>query len=125
MLGIGEQCRKSSGVPLGRSTPSCGPRQNSRRPCSLLPQQAIHHPAAARVLATRPAMRQNIGVVAAGLLQRVGEDGQAAEGTVLVDAPGGAVDGRGAPGRVEGDGAEEVAEEAAEKGGLLLLLGYE
>src|SRR5207253_3079874 len=55
---------------------------------SLLAQQQIQHPAAAHVLRLRAAMGENVVVVAAGFLQRVGEQRHVGEATLVVDGSG-------------------------------------
>ena len=76
-------------------------------------------PAAAQVA-------QDVGVGAAGLLQGVGQDGQAVEGPLLVDRRGEFGD-RAAlsrqPGGARGERPEGVADDAAEQAGLGLFLG--
>jgi hypothetical protein len=42
----------------------------------LLSQDKIDNPAATRVFVALPAVIQDVGVAAAGVFQRVGEDGQ-------------------------------------------------
>ena len=55
------------------------------------------------------AMREDVVVVATGILKGVGQDRQTVEGTVLVN-PFGKCDGGGRkPGRIDGHGAEGVA----------------
>src|SRR5262245_58630925 len=54
----------------------------------LLPEQQIHHPAAADVWTGAAAMGEDVGVLAAGVLKGVGEDRQAVKGTVVVSPPG-------------------------------------
>jgi hypothetical protein len=49
------------------------------------------------------------------LLQGVGQDRQLVEGPVVVDGLGEVEDGGRSPGRVEGHGAEGVAEDVSEK----------
>jgi hypothetical protein len=49
-------------------------------------EQQIHDPAAADMLARLPAVVQDVGIIAAGVFEGVGEDGQAVEGAVIVDA---------------------------------------
>jgi hypothetical protein len=56
-----------------------------RPAASRPPRQQVHHPTAADVLAAAPAVRQDGGVGAAGVLQRVGEDGQVGEAPPVVD----------------------------------------
>src|SRR5260370_1202871 len=65
------------------------------------------------------AMGKNIAVVAAGLFEGVGEDRQAVEGPVLVHGLGKSSDRGREPTRVESDGAEGVAENVTQEGGLL------
>jgi hypothetical protein len=50
-----------------------------------LAENQIHDPAAAHVLARLSAMVQDVGVVAAGFCQSVGEDRKAVKGAVFVD----------------------------------------
>src|SRR5262249_33529804 len=82
---------------------------------SLLAQHQIHHPAAANVLARLSAMVQDFGVIATSLLESGGENGQAVEGTLIVDGLCEGGDVCCSPGRSDGDRAERVAEEVAEK----------
>src|SRR5947207_279400 len=74
------------------------------------------------MLPARPAVGQYIGVNAPRVLQRVGQDRHSAEGAFLVDGggePGGGAAVVGEDGGVDGRrGAEGVAEEVAEEGGL-------
>src|SRR5258708_21402884 len=48
-------------------------------------RQQVNRPTAADVLAAAPAVRQDHGVGAAGVFQRVGEDGQVGEAPPVVD----------------------------------------
>ena len=52
---------------------------------SLFAEQQIDDPAAAHVFAAFAAMGQDVGVVAAGVFQRVGQHGQVGEAAFLVD----------------------------------------
>ena len=58
-----------------------------------------------------PAVVEDIGILAPGILEGISEDREAVEGTLGVDTFGEGNDGRGEPGGVEGDGAEGVAED--------------
>jgi len=55
------------------------------------------------------------GIRAAGFFQGIGQDGQAVEGSVVVDAFGEGVHGRRLPRGVERDGAKRIAEDATTK----------
>jgi hypothetical protein len=59
------------------------------------------------------AVVQEVFVVAPGVLESVGEDGHAVEGTLGVDAIGEGEDGWREPGGVEVDGAERVSEKVS------------
>src|SRR5438874_13757967 len=52
------------------------------------PQHEIHHPAAEDVRPRPAAVFEDDGIVAAGLLERVGEDRQVGETSLAVDASG-------------------------------------
>ena len=79
---------------------------------SLRPiRQNVDNPASPDVWTRSSAVVENIGVFAPGILESVGEDRKAVEGSIGVDAFGEGKDGRGEPGWVEGDGAEGVAED--------------
>ena len=72
----------------------------------LLPtRQQIDDPAAPHMRPALVAVGEDVGVVAPGILQRIGQDRQAVEGTVGVDAPGELDDRGGEPGGVEDGGA--------------------
>jgi hypothetical protein len=72
--------------------------------------------------AVAPAMGEHIRVVATGFLQRVGQDWQAAERAIGVDAVGEREDRGRAPARIDGDGAEGIAEDVSDELGLVDLL---
>src|SRR5207248_1564906 len=73
------------------------------------------HPAAADVRPAPAAVVQDVRVLAARVLEGVGQDRHGAELPRLVHLPG-EFDGRGrAPGRVEYDGPERVAEDVADE----------
>jgi len=63
---------------------------------------------------------QHVGVVAPRFFQRIGQDWQAVEGAISVDAGGQGDGGFGSPKRIEGDWPERVAEDAAEEAVPLL-----
>jgi hypothetical protein len=65
------------------------------------------------MLARLPAVVQDIGIVAAGVFESVSKDGEAVEGSVIVDGLGQGGDVRRSPGGVERDGAEKGSEDAA------------
>jgi len=65
-----------------------------------------------------PAVVENFGILAPGILESVGEDRHPVEGTLDVDAFGEGKDCGGEPGGVEGDGAEGVAKDVAEGSSL-------
>src|SRR4051794_6141871 len=81
------------------ATASTGPsptdRESDRR--SLLPKNQIHRPAAADVRPLATQVREQVGTVAARLLQRVGKDGRAVERSLLVNLLGQLHDGAVAP----------------------------
>src|SRR5438105_1908774 len=85
-----------------------------------LVEEAIEHPAAAHVDARAAAVAQDALVGAAGLLQGVGQERQPLEGPLLVKRPRQSKDVGRAPGRVDGDGIERVAEDLAWPRGLCL-----
>src|SRR4051794_13148993 len=78
--------------------------------------QQVEQPATANVWPWPSAVVQDAGVVAARVLQGVGQDGQVVEATVLVDGIGEGRDGGRPPGGIEGDGAEGVADDVPENG---------
>src|SRR5262245_30766698 len=53
---------------------------------SLLAQKQIDYPTSPHMLARLSQMVQDVGVVAAGIFEGVGKDGEAVEGPVTVDA---------------------------------------
>src|SRR5262245_32137852 len=73
-------------------------------------EDQIDDPAAADVLGRLPAVLEDVGVVAAGVFERVGEDWHPLEGAVIVDGLSESDGVGGAPGRIERDGTEGVAE---------------
>src|SRR4051794_30422345 len=82
-----------------------------------LSQQQIDDPAAADVFVRPAAVCQDVGVIAAGLLQRVGEDRHQVEAPLVVDRAGQLFGGAAVPRpprRIDPDGAERVAEDFAE-----------
>ena len=60
------------------------PRPTLQKQVELLfhPQHQIHHPAAADMRAGAATVVEDVGVVAAGVLEGVGEDGEAVEGAL-------------------------------------------
>jgi hypothetical protein len=60
------------------------------------------------------------GILAPGLFEGIGQDGHVLETPLLVQGPGQLHDGRRSPSRVDGDGAEGVAEEITEQVALRL-----
>src|SRR4051812_32110882 len=56
--------------------------------CSAQPECQVERPATSDVRAGAAQMAENGGVGAAGLFQRVGEDGEAVEGALVVDRSG-------------------------------------
>src|SRR3954451_6826870 len=85
---------------------------------SLLSEQEVDHPAAPDVRPGAAAVGEDVGVGAAGVLQRVSQHGQTVEGAVIVDGlrelgHGTAVPGQ--PRRVNSRRAERVAETVAEE----------
>jgi hypothetical protein len=90
----------------------------------LLGEDEVHHPAAAHMRPRRTQMFDNVNARAARFLQRVGQNGEpraiqlaAWQGAVIVgglrDLHDGAVVPR-APGGIDGDGAEWVAEDVSQ-----------
>src|SRR5262249_5965709 len=77
-------------------------------------------PAAADVGAGTENVVESVGVGPPGVLQYVGQDRQTVERPVRVDASRQSHDGGREPGRVNGDGAERVAEDVAEEVRLLI-----
>jgi hypothetical protein len=61
---------------------------------------------------------EDVGVVAAGLLQGAGQDRQTVEGPLAVDRGGEGGDVRRQPGRIDGDGAEGPKQPASTAGRL-------
>src|SRR5262249_14442564 len=86
-------------------------------------QHQVHNPAAADVWAGGAAVRQDILVVAAGVLEGIGKDRQGGEVPLIVNPPGEGGDFGGPPGRIGGNGAERVAEDVADQVALKTLLG--
>lgn len=75
------------------------------------------------MLAGLAAVIQDIGVGTAGFFEGVGKDGHSVEGTVIVDGLGNPLNRAVVPGqprKINGDGAEEVAEYAAQCSRLIL-----
>jgi hypothetical protein len=64
------------------------------------------------------AMAEDVRVVAAGVLQGIGEDGKSVEGAIVVDTTSERDNGGSEPGGVGGDGAEGIAHDAAEETGI-------
>ncbi len=79
----------------------------------LFPQHEIDDPAAADVRAITTAMIEDLRILAAGVLNRIGEDGHSVEGAVVVDSLRDADGGGGPPRGIESDGTEGVAENVA------------
>ena len=77
-------------------------------------QQQIHYPAAANMLAGLAAVVKDVRIGAAGVFERVAEDGHPVEGPAVVDGLCQRDDGGRLPGGIDGDGAEGVAEDVAE-----------
>ena len=74
----------------------------------LLAKKQIHDPAPSDVLARLPAVVQDVGVVAAGVFEGVGEDGQAIEGTFVVDGLSQGGDVAGEPRLFDSHGTEWI-----------------
>ena len=51
-------------------------------------QQGVNHPAASDILAPGPAVAEDVGVVASGFFEGVGEDRELIERSLLVNPPG-------------------------------------
>ena len=64
------------------------------------------------------AVVQDVGIVAAGVFEGVGEDGQTVEGAFIVDRLREGRHGGGEPGGIDGHGTERVAEWAARVSGV-------
>src|SRR4051812_43248989 len=71
------------------------------------------------------AVVEDVFVVATGVLKCIGEDRHPVKGTLLVDVFGKSDDGGSQPRRVDGDGAEGVAEDVSQQRTLRLLLTVE
>ncbi|VTT99314.1 acetylornithine deacetylase : Acetylornithine deacetylase or succinyl-diaminopimelate desuccinylase OS=Singulisphaera acidiphila (strain ATCC BAA-1392 / DSM 18658 / VKM B-2454 / MOB10) GN=Sinac_6205 PE=4 SV=1: Peptidase_M20: M20_dimer [Gemmataceae bacterium] len=85
----------------------------------LLAEYQINHPAPADVNLLRiAAVRQDVGAVTPGILQRIGEDRHAVERPLVVDALRQRENRGRAPRRIERHGAERVPEDVAEKFGV-------
>src|SRR5262249_30185515 len=82
----------------------------------LLAQHQVRHPAPADMLTLLPAMVQNVAVVAAGVFESISEDREAVECALVVDRLDELLGCGREPGGIECDGAEGVAEDAAEQG---------
>src|SRR5262249_8102343 len=80
-------------------------------------QDQIDDPAAADVLGPLAAVLEDVGTVAAGVFEGVGEDRHPLEAAVVVDGLSESDSVGGAPGRIESDGTEGVAENVAKQGG--------
>jgi hypothetical protein len=61
-------------------------------------------------------------IIAAGILQGIGQDGHLVEGSVVVDGEGKVTDTGGLPARVEGYGTEGITEDVADQ--LTLSLSF-
>src|SRR5436305_1032056 len=81
---MGAPANRAKNGPASRAT-ILKPRSKSGMR-SLLAQQQVDDPAAADVRPGAATVRQDGLVVAAGVEQRVGQDGEAVEGALLVDA---------------------------------------
>ena len=93
---------------------------------SLISEKEIDRPTAPDVRPRSPEVAQDVGVVAAGFFQGVGEDGEAGaiefarrQGTLVVAGLGEGDHGWSEPGWIDGDGSEGVAENVMEKFPLL------
>jgi hypothetical protein len=83
----------------------------------LLTEQGIDNPAAANMRPFTATVVENVLIVAPGVLQGVGKDRQAVEGTVVVDGLGDPANCAVVPGepcRVSSEGPEWVAENTSE-----------
>src|SRR6516164_6646230 len=95
----------------------------------LLPEEQIDHPAAAHMLARLAAVGEDGVVVATGILQRIGEDGEVVEARLVVDCLGQLDDGCALPlppGLLDPSRAEWVTEQVPKENDperMLHLLG--
>jgi hypothetical protein len=64
---------------------------------SLLSKHQIHNPAPTNMVTTLTAMRQDVRVVAPGVFEGVSDDGEAVEGSIVVDGLGQSDDDAGKP----------------------------
>jgi hypothetical protein len=87
---------------------------------SLFAKYRIDHPAASNVRARPATVVVNGHFLTPGILEGVGEDGHRGEVAGVVHALSEQSGGGGAPGGLEGNGAEGVAEDVAEERGLKL-----
>jgi hypothetical protein len=88
---------------------------------SLPPGEQVHDPATADVFARLPAVVQDVGVVASGVLERIGQDRHPVECSLSVDAFSQSDGGFGTPRSFNGDGAEGIAEDVSEEVALSFL----
>src|SRR5262249_42219256 len=79
----------------------------------LLPEDQIESPTPSDMDTGLPAMVQNVGIIAAGVFEGIGENGKAVEGAVVVDGLTQGSDVRCTPGELEGDGVERVADDVS------------
>jgi hypothetical protein len=77
----------------------------------------IHNPATARMHGTAAAVIQDVGMVAAGFFERIGQNRHVFKAALIVNGSRDGSDG-GAPGGIECHGAEGIGEDTANKVGL-------
>jgi len=86
-------------------------------PVLRLPKHTIDYPTPAGVRPRPAAVAQDVGVVAAGVFERIGQNRHPVERTLRVDGRRERNDRFASPSRVEGDGTERIASNAAEESG--------
>src|SRR5262249_48630425 len=84
----------------------------------LLCQHQVHRPAASDVFARVTAVIEHVGTGAARVFEGIGENRQAVEGALIVDALREGDDVPGPPGGIDPDGTESVAEDVTENAAL-------
>ncbi len=80
----------------------------------LLAQKQIHNPTSPHMRRLASAMGNERLIVATGIHQGIGKNGHSVEGSLVIYGLRKVDDGGREPASVDGDGAEEVAEDVAE-----------